>query len=160
MGLSWDRTLRFWKPVSISACHQDLDDWPSPMQERSYCFTQSLPTSLRLRLQEDMLLRALRFMDNMLQRDAVQKSAFLKDLAGFCTQFDERVLRYQASSCRQPVQASAQITAACLPIKVLPSVQSSCRSSQEPYGGLTLATARYLPTVRARCRCCLPCSGR
>ena len=42
-----------------------------------------------------MLLRALRFMDNMLQRDAIQKSAFLKDLAGFCTQFDERVLRYQ-----------------------------------------------------------------
>ena len=53
-----------------------------------------------------MLLRALRFMDNMLQRDAIQKSAFLKDLAGFCTQFDERVLRYQvpAGTIQLPAQ--------------------------------------------------------
>ena len=86
--------LRFWKLVSTSACHL-LMTGTTICERRRFASTKSLLILLRLRLQEDMLLRALRFMDNMLQRDAIQKSAFLKDLAGFCTQFDERVLRYQ-----------------------------------------------------------------
>ena len=31
-------------------------------------------------MQEDMLLRAVRFLDTMIQRDNLQKAAFLKDL--------------------------------------------------------------------------------
>lgn len=45
--------------------------------------------------QGDMLLRALRFLDTMIQRDSLQKAAFLKDLASFFPQFDDRVLRYK-----------------------------------------------------------------
>ncbi len=45
--------------------------------------------------QEDMLLRALKFLDGMLQRDAGQKAAFLKDLGNFWGQFDERLLRHR-----------------------------------------------------------------
>ena len=39
------------------------------------------------------MLRALRFMDSMIQRDTMQKAAFLTDLATFWDRFDDRVLR-------------------------------------------------------------------
>jgi len=42
---------------------------------------------------DDMLLRALRFVESMLQRDAAQKLAFLRDLPTFMRRFDARVLR-------------------------------------------------------------------
>ena len=41
------------------------------------------------------MLRALRFLENLLQRDALQKAAFLKDLEGLWTRCDARVLRYR-----------------------------------------------------------------
>ena len=44
-------------------------------------------------MQGDVMLRALRFMDSMIQRDTVQKAAFLNDLATFWDRFDDRVLR-------------------------------------------------------------------
>jgi hypothetical protein len=44
--------------------------------------------------QSDVLLRALKFLDTMLQREAAQKAAFLQDLPSLCAQFDSRVLRY------------------------------------------------------------------
>lgn len=122
-------------PQVLEACQHiclppSSNEWRWYLQGK-FCFTQSLLIPLRLHMQEDVLLRALRFMDNMLQRDAVQKSAFLKDLAGFCTQFDERVLRYQVPAGR--LQASAQLSAACLtclPVRSLLSVQSSCNTFQ------------------------------
>ena len=40
-----------------------------------------------------MLLRALRFLDTVLQRDGAQKVAFLRDLATFWQQYDDRLLR-------------------------------------------------------------------
>ena len=43
--------------------------------------------------QGDVMLRALRFMDSMIQRDTMQKAAFLNDLATFWDRFDDRVLR-------------------------------------------------------------------
>ena len=39
------------------------------------------------------MLRALRFMDSMIQRDTMQKAAFLNDLTTFWHKFDDRVLR-------------------------------------------------------------------
>ncbi len=48
-----------------------------------------LPSSL----QGDVMLRGLRFLDTMLQRDMLQKAAFLKDLPSLCALFDPRVLR-------------------------------------------------------------------
>ena len=39
------------------------------------------------------MLRALRFLDTLLQRDDAQKVAFLKDLATLWPQCDSRVLR-------------------------------------------------------------------
>ena len=44
-------------------------------------------------LQEDVVLRALRFLETLLQRDDAQKVAFLKDLATLWPQCDSRVLR-------------------------------------------------------------------
>lgn len=39
------------------------------------------------------MLRALQFMDNMIQRDVMQKMAFLTDLTSFWNSFDDRILR-------------------------------------------------------------------
>eukprot|EP00897_Mesotaenium_endlicherianum_P003546 jgi/Mesen1/3219/ME001865S02420 len=44
---------------------------------------------------DDMRLRALRFLDHMLERDNLQKTEFLKALKGLWTGFDARVLRYK-----------------------------------------------------------------
>ncbi len=40
-------------------------------------------------------MRSLRFLDNLLQRDNLQKAAFLKDALKFWPRFDMRVLRYK-----------------------------------------------------------------
>ncbi|XP_022861514.1 SCY1-like protein 2 isoform X2 [Olea europaea var. sylvestris] len=45
--------------------------------------------------QEDTRLRALRFLDHMLERDNMQKSEFLKALSDMRKDFDSRVLRYK-----------------------------------------------------------------
>ncbi len=45
-------------------------------------------------MQDDVLVRALRFLDNLLQRDNLQKAAFLKDAQKFWPRLDMRVLRY------------------------------------------------------------------
>jgi hypothetical protein len=45
-----------------------------------------------LAVQGDVMLRALRFMDSMIQRDTMQKAAFLNDLTTFWHKFDDRVL--------------------------------------------------------------------
>ncbi|KAK1285345.1 hypothetical protein QJS10_CPB20g00417 [Acorus calamus] len=44
---------------------------------------------------EDTRLRALRFLDHMLERDNMQKTEFLKALADMWKDFDSRVLRYK-----------------------------------------------------------------
>lgn len=46
-------------------------------------------------MQEDVVVRALRFLEGFLQRDALQKAAFLKDLEGLWSKCDTRVLRYR-----------------------------------------------------------------
>lgn len=42
---------------------------------------------------DDRLLRALGFLDSILQRETAQKHAFIQDLPSFLTQFPSRVLR-------------------------------------------------------------------
>ncbi|KAK1325199.1 hypothetical protein QJS10_CPA01g02138 [Acorus calamus] len=44
---------------------------------------------------EDTRLRALRFLDHMLERDNMQKTEFLKSLSDMWKEFDSRVLRYK-----------------------------------------------------------------
>lgn len=44
-------------------------------------------------LGEDRLLRALAYLDTLLQREPSQKAAFVADLARFWPQFDDRLLR-------------------------------------------------------------------
>ena len=48
-----------------------------------------------MRAQEDMLLRAVRFLDTMIQRDNLQKAAFLKDLGAIWPRVDARVLKFR-----------------------------------------------------------------
>ncbi|GMH34388.1 hypothetical protein BSKO_02222 [Bryopsis sp. KO-2023] len=45
--------------------------------------------------QEDKLLRALVFLDSIVQRDNIQKASFLKDLDSFWDQLDSRIIRYK-----------------------------------------------------------------
>jgi SCY1-like protein 2 len=52
----------------------------------------------------DVQLRALKFLDTLLQRDAVQRAAFLRDLPAMCDQFDSRVLKNKVRS-RVPCHA-------------------------------------------------------
>lgn len=51
-------------------------------------------------MQDDVLVRALRFLDNLLQRDNLQKAAFLKDAQKFWPRLDMRVLRYAVGGTR------------------------------------------------------------
>ena len=44
---------------------------------------------------EDRLLRALYFLDSILQRETAQKHAFMNDLPSFLPQFPARVLRHR-----------------------------------------------------------------
>ncbi|KAJ7546397.1 hypothetical protein O6H91_08G038400 [Diphasiastrum complanatum] len=44
---------------------------------------------------DDVRLRALRFLDHMLERDNMQKAEFLKALGNMWTDFDSRILRYK-----------------------------------------------------------------
>lgn len=44
---------------------------------------------------EDVLLRALRFLDTMSSKEQVQKAAFLNDLNNFYSRFDTRVLKFK-----------------------------------------------------------------
>lgn len=48
---------------------------------------------------DDRLLRALRFVDTILQRDTSQKHAFVRDLPSFWSQFDKRILRLRVLPC-------------------------------------------------------------
>lgn len=49
-------------------------------------------------VQGDQMLRALRFMDSMIQRDTMQKMAFLNDLTTFWDKFDDRILRLKVTA--------------------------------------------------------------
>ena len=50
---------------------------------------------LAMLMQEDMMLRAVRFLDTMIQRDNLQKASFLKDLGQIWTRVDGRVVKFR-----------------------------------------------------------------
>lgn len=62
--------------------------------------------------QGDVMLRALRFMDSMIQRDSMQKAAFLNDLTTFWHKFDDRLLRLKVLMllCRHKTHSGCSLT--------------------------------------------------
>ncbi|CAO2834419.1 unnamed protein product [Amaranthus hypochondriacus] len=71
-----------------------------PDLQRMLSFNESLrPSALEFTgspfFRDDTRLRALRFLDHLLERDNMQKSEFLKALADMWKDFDSRVLRYK-----------------------------------------------------------------
>ncbi len=68
-------------------------------------------------VQGDVMLRALRFMDSMIQRDTMQKAAFLSDLTTFWHKFDDRVLRLKVlfanAACKFAVCMALVFCALC-----------------------------------------------
>lgn len=59
------------------------------------------------------MLRALRFMDSMIQRDTMQKAAFLNDLTTFWHKFDDRVLRLKVLFAHAAHISAAYIALVC-----------------------------------------------
>lgn len=77
-------------------------------------------------MQEDVVVRALRFLEGFLQRDAMQKAAFLKDLEGLWPRCDARVLR-----CRVLPPLLAEARSEALQPVVLPLIMRIVQH-QEP----------------------------
>lgn len=83
--------------------HETLSSIPSelvPDLQRVLSANETLrPTALDFTsssfFRDDTRLRALRFLDHMLERDNIQKSEFLKALTEMWKDFDSRVLRYK-----------------------------------------------------------------
>ncbi|KAF8073098.1 Scyl2 [Scenedesmus sp. PABB004] len=65
---------------------------------------------------EDMLLRCLKFLDTILQRESGQKVAFLKDLATFWHQFDDRLLQHRVLPPIVAEMRSDMVALAALPV--------------------------------------------
>ncbi|KAL3160085.1 hypothetical protein ABBQ32_010866 [Trebouxia sp. C0010 RCD-2024] len=68
--------------------------------------------------QGDVMLRALRFMDSMIQRDTMQKAAFLNDLTTFWHKFDDRVLRLKVLPHLLEEVRSEQLQQLVLPLVI------------------------------------------
>lgn len=87
---------------------------------------------------------SLQFLDTMIQRDSMQKAAFLRDLPAMCAQFDGRVLRYKVGGWGVTEVAVAAppatlVTAAC-PQAALPAQTPAREGATAPPTSLP-----YLP---------------
>eukprot|EP00798_Chlamydomonas_sp_ICE-L_P021793 gene21793-28814_t len=70
--------------------------------------------------QEDVLLRALRFLETVLQREVSQKAAFLNDLSHFWSQFDDRLLKHKViPPLLQEMRTELLLQSAALPGETL-----------------------------------------
>ena len=76
-----------------------------------------------------MLLRAVRFLDTMIQRDTLQKAAFLKDLGSIWPRVDARVLKFRMIP---PLLAEAR-TEALQPV-LLPLLLSMAEKQDDEVG--------------------------
>ncbi|WIA09380.1 hypothetical protein OEZ85_008786 [Tetradesmus obliquus] len=65
---------------------------------------------------EDMLLRCLKFLDSILQRDSGQKVAFLRDLSTCWQQFDDRLLQHRVLPPIVQQMRSDAVALAALPV--------------------------------------------
>lgn len=72
---------------------------------------------------DDRMLRALRFIDTILQRETAQKHAFISDLPSFLPQIPKRVLRLQVLPCLIQQWQDSALRDAVLPL-VLRMVKS------------------------------------
>ncbi|KAJ9166945.1 hypothetical protein P3X46_021634 [Hevea brasiliensis] len=89
-------TLNYLSSEAFSSIPQDL----VPDLQRMISANESFrPTAMDFTgspfFRNDTRLRALRFLDHMLERDNMQKSEFLKALSDMWKDFDSRVLRYK-----------------------------------------------------------------
>ena len=85
------------------------------------------------------MVRALRFLEGFLQRDALQKAAFLKDLEGLWTRCDARVLRYRVLP---PLLAESR-NEALQPV-ILPLLMRIVQQQDPQVGDLPAAPAIWL----------------
>jgi SCY1-like protein 2 len=86
-------------------------------------------------LQDDMLLRALRFLDAALQREPAQKVAFLRDLASLWPRFDDRLLRLRVLPPVVAEMRSSDVVAlAALPVVL--AIMDGGRLTREDVAGM------------------------
>jgi hypothetical protein len=68
---------------------------------------------------DDRLLRALHFIETILQRDTAQKHAFVRDLPSFYSQFDKRLLRLRVLPCLMRQWQDEAMRDAVLPLVLI-----------------------------------------
>ena len=98
-----------------------------------------------MRMQEDMLLRAVRFLDTMIQRDNLQKAAFLKDLGAIWPRVDARVLKFRMIP---PLLAEAR-TEALQPV-LLPLLLAMVEKQDDEVGSQALVAQIPDPYKRVK----------
>ncbi|KAF2290588.1 hypothetical protein GH714_014553 [Hevea brasiliensis] len=96
-------TLNYLSSEAFSSIPQEL----VPDLQRMISANESFrPTAIDFTgspfFRNDTRLRALRFLDHMLERDNTQKSEFLKALSDMWKDFDSRVLRYKKNGSQLP----------------------------------------------------------
>ncbi|KAI4388732.1 hypothetical protein MLD38_001037 [Melastoma candidum] len=95
--------VKMYNNTLMYLSRESFSDMPSeivPDLQRMLSANESLrPTALDFTgspfFRQDTQLRALRFLDHMLERDNMQKSEFLKAFSDMWKDFDSRVLRYK-----------------------------------------------------------------
>ncbi|KAK3038240.1 hypothetical protein RJ639_030849 [Escallonia herrerae] len=89
-------TLTYLSSEAFSSIPSELVPDLQKMLSTNETFRPSaLDFTRSLFFRDDTRLRALRFLDHMLERDNMQKSEFLKALSDMWKDFDSRVLRYK-----------------------------------------------------------------
>ncbi|CAH8337394.1 unnamed protein product [Eruca vesicaria subsp. sativa] len=89
-------TLNYITNESFSSIPSDLvPDLQRMLSMNETCRPTALDFTGSSFFRSDARLRALRFLDHMLERDNMQKSEFLKALSDMWKDFDSRVLRYK-----------------------------------------------------------------
>lgn len=79
------------------------------------------------------MVRALRFLEGFLQRDALQKAAFLKDLEGLWSRCDTRVLRYRVLPPLLAESRNESLQPVILPLIMRIVQKQESQASDSPY---------------------------
>lgn len=108
-----------FQQVDLSAVSYELQTLLGPMLSVT---PAARPSAISITgsqyFQGDVMLRALRFMDSMIQRDIMQKAAFLNDLTTFWHKFDDRVLRLKVLPHLLEEVRSEQLQQLVLPLVI------------------------------------------
>ncbi|KAA6417121.1 MAG: kinase family, partial [Trebouxia sp. A1-2] len=120
-----------FQQVDLSAVAYELQSLLGPMLSVT---PAARPSAISITgsqyFQGDVMLRALRFMDSMIQRDTMQKAAFLNDLTTFWHKFDDRVLRLKdfadtLAPALMPIFQSAKGDTLLLLVRSTPTLMKS-----------------------------------